>query len=118
MTVRYVKERRAFGKRLYDFQNTRFVLADLKTRIQAGWTLLDQCLLAHDAKSFTPDQAAMLKLYASELQGDVVDKCLQLLGGYGYMDEYPISRMYTDARVQRIYGGTSEIMKQIIGRSI
>lgn len=118
LTARYVKERRAFGKRLYDFQNTRFVLADLKTRIQAGWTLLDQCLLAHDAKSFTPDQAAMLKLYASELQGDVVDKCLQLFGGYGYMDEYPISRMYTDARVQRIYGGTSEIMKQIIGRSI
>lgn len=118
LTVDYVKERKAFGKRLYDFQNTKFVLADLKTRIQAGWTLLDQCLLAHEGGALTPDQAAMLKLYASELQGDVVDKCLQLFGGYGYMDEYPISRMYTDARVQRIYGGTSEIMKQVIARSI
>lgn len=117
-TVDYVKQRKAFGKRIHDFQNTKFVLADLKTRIQAGWTLLDQCLIAHENGLLTPDQAAMVKLYASELQGEVVDKCLQLFGGYGYMDEYPISRMYTDARVQRIYGGTSEIMKQVIARSI
>ena len=118
LTVDYVKERRAFGKRIFDFQNTKFVLAELKTRIQAGWTLLDQCLVALENGTLTPEQAAMVKLYASELQGEVVDRCLQLFGGYGYMDEYPISRMYTEARVQRIYGGTSEIMKQVIGRSI
>ena len=118
MTVDYVKERRAFGKRIFDFQNTKFVLADLKTRIQAGWTLLDQCLVALENGTLTSEQAAMVKLYASELQGEVVDSCLQFFGGYGYMDEYPISRMYTEARVQRIYGGTSEIMKQVIGRSI
>lgn len=118
LTVDYVKERRAFGKRIFDFQNTKFVLAELKTRIQAGWTLLDQCLVALENGTLNPEQAAMVKLYASELQGEVVDKCLQFFGGYGYMDEYPISRMYTEARVQRIYGGTSEIMKQVIGRSI
>ena len=118
ITVDYVKERKAFGRRVADFQNTRFVLAGLKTRLVAGWALLDQCIEAHEDSRLGTDEASMMKLYATELQAEVVDQCVQFHGGNGYMHEYAISRMYTEARIMRIYGGTSEIMKELISRNI
>lgn len=118
ITVAYVSDRKAFGKRIGDFQNTRFKLAEIKTDLTAGWAFLDQSLAKHIQKELTATDAAMLKLWTTNLQGRTVDECLQLHGGYGYMAEYEISRLYADARVQRIYGGTSEIMKEIIGREI
>lgn len=118
MTIEYTRDRKAFGKSILDFQNTRFQLADLKTRIQAGWAMLDAAIEAHVADELEVVDAAMVKLFTSELQGEVMDTCLQLHGGYGYMNEYPIARMFLDARVQRIYGGTSEIMRELIGRSL
>jgi alkylation response protein AidB-like acyl-CoA dehydrogenase len=118
ITVDYVLNRRAFGVRIADFQNTKFKLADLKTQIAVGWAYLDQSLVRHVRGELTADDAAMLKLWTTEMQGRVVDECLQLHGGYGYMHEYEISRLYADARIQRIYGGTSEIMREIIGRTI
>ena len=114
----YARERRAFDQRIVDFQTTRFTLADVKTELTVGRLYMDECVRRHVAKQFSAEDGAMAKLWASELQGRVVDRCLQVFGGYGYMDEFPISRFYTAARVQRIYGGTSEIMREIIGRGI
>jgi alkylation response protein AidB-like acyl-CoA dehydrogenase len=117
-TVDYTTTRKVFGQPVAAFQNTRFQLAELKTRLRAAWAFVDQCIMGHVAGSLSIQDAAMAKLLTTELQGDVVDRCLQLFGGYGYMQEYPISRMYLDARVSRIYGGTSEIMKELIGRDL
>ena len=117
-TVAYTGEREAFGAPILSFQNTRFTLADLKTRMRAAWAFIDQCLMHHVDGRLTVQDAAMAKLLTTELQGDVVDACLQFFGGYGYMQEYPISRMFLDARVSRIYGGTSEIMKELISREL
>lgn len=118
LTLEYVKDRKAFGKPILDFQNTRFALAEVKTEIEVGWAFLDKCIAAHMKGELDSSGASMAKLWTSELQGRVTDTCLQLHGGYGFMSEYPIAKMYTDARVQRIYGGTSEIMKEIIGRGL
>jgi len=118
ITLAYVKERQAFGKRIADFQNTRFKLAELATQIRVSKAYVDQCIQLLSENKLTTEEASMAKLYTSELQGKVVDECLQLFGGYGYMTEYRIAREFVDARAQRIYGGTSEIMKEIISRSL
>jgi len=118
LTLAYAKERTAFRKPIVDFQNTRFKLADIRTELEVAWAFLDKCIAAHSAGELTVPEVAMAKLWTTELQGRVIDACLQFFGGYGYMLEYPISKMYVDARVARIYGGTSEIMKEIIGRSL
>jgi alkylation response protein AidB-like acyl-CoA dehydrogenase len=117
-TVAYVKERTAFGQPIASFQNTKFELAACATETDAGRALLDRALLAHDAGALTAVDAAKLKIFSTELQGRVVDRCLQMFGGYGYMREYPIARMYADARVSRIYGGTTEVLKTIVARSL
>ncbi|MBQ0720921.1 MAG: acyl-CoA dehydrogenase family protein [Gammaproteobacteria bacterium] len=118
LTVEYTKEREAFGKPLFAQQNTAFSLADVATELAVGWAYLDQCLDKIVAGTLTPQEGAMAKLWTTEKEGKIVDTCLQFFGGYGYMREYPISRMYTDARVRRIYGGSSEIMKLFISRSL
>jgi alkylation response protein AidB-like acyl-CoA dehydrogenase len=118
ITLDYVRERQAFGKAIADFQNTRYTLAGLKTELAAGWAFLDECLAEHLQGRLSVTRAAMAKLWCTEMQGRVTDACVQLFGGYGYMDEYEISRLYTAARVQRIYGGTSEIMKELIARDL
>jgi acyl-CoA dehydrogenase len=118
LTIDYVKERKAFGKAILDFQNTQFRLAELKTEITIGRVFYNHCVERHIAGGLDPVTASMAKYWLSDLQGKVVDECLQLHGGYGYMNEYPIARMYRDARVQRIYGGTNEIMKLLIARSL
>jgi acyl-CoA dehydrogenase len=116
--VRFTADRTAFGKRILDFQNTRFTLAGLKARLQIGWAHLDWAIARHIAGRLTPVEASAAKLWHSEMQWDVCDAALQLHGGAGYMNEYPIARLWRDARVARIYGGTSEIMKELIGRSL
>jgi alkylation response protein AidB-like acyl-CoA dehydrogenase len=116
--VKFVKERKAFGKTVFDFQNTRFALADLKAKLQVGWAHLDVCLQKHMKGELDAYEGAAAKLFHTELQWEICDVALQLHGGAGYMNEYPIARLWRDARVQRIYGGTSEIMKELIGRSI
>jgi acyl-CoA dehydrogenase len=118
LTVDYVRERKAFGKAILDFQNTQFKLAELKTETTVGRVFYNNCVERHVNGGLDPVTASMAKYWLSDLQGKVVDECLQLFGGYGYMNEYPIARMYRDARVQRIYGGTNEIMKLLIGRSL
>jgi alkylation response protein AidB-like acyl-CoA dehydrogenase len=118
ITLDYVKERRAFGKPIGAFQNTRFVLAELRAELDSTQTFIDQCSMLYNASDLTAEDAAKCKLLASELEGRVVDACVQLHGGAGYMEEYRISRLYTDARVTRIFAGSSEIMKEIIGRSL
>ncbi len=117
-TIGYVKERQAFGQKIIDFQNTQFKLAELKTEITIGRVFYNDCVTRHLSGGLDPVTASMAKYWLSDLQGKVVDECLQLFGGYGYMNEYPIARMYRDARVQRIYGGTNEIMKLLIARSL
>ena len=117
-TVAYCRERRAFGQSIGSFQNTRFKLADLATELTVAESFVDRCVLAHNAGRLSAEEAAMAKLWCTELQGRAVDLGVQLHGGYGYMAEYPISRAYVDARVTRIYGGTSEVMREIIGRSL
>lgn len=117
-TVSYVRERRAFGELLSSFQNTRFELADVKTEIELNRALTEKCIDKYIDGTLTTEEASMVKLASSEMQGKVVDRCLQLFGGYGYMKEYPIARAYVDARVQRIYGGTSEVMKELIARGL
>jgi len=117
-TVTYVKERSAFGQPIGSFQNTRFVLAEVATEVEVAQAFVDKCVLALNAGTLTADDAAMAKWWCTELQKRTVDRCLQLFGGYGYMLEYPIARAYADARVTTIYGGTTEIMKEIIGRSL
>lgn len=117
-TIQYCNERKAFGRKIGSFQNSRFKLAEMKTEITIGRTFVDQCIEELNAKTLTAEKAAMAKYWITELQGKVVDQCLQLHGGYGYMREYAIARAFTDFRAQRIYGGTTEIMKEIIGRSM
>lgn len=117
-TVAFVKDRKAFGKPVFDFQNTRFTLADLKSKLQVGWAHIDWALARHLKKQLTPEEGAAAKLFHTELQWEVMDKCLQLHGGAGYMNEYPIARAWRGARVSRIYGGTNEIMKELIGRKL
>ena len=118
ITLDYVRDRNAFGKPIGSFQANRFALADLATEIQVARAYVDTCIAAHAEAELTAVEAASAKLWVTELQGRVMDRCVQLHGGYGYMEEYEIARMWRDARVTRIYGGTSEIMKEIVGRSL
>lgn len=117
-TVAFTKDRKAFAGVVFDFQNTRFVLADLKTKLQVGWAHLDWAIKRHLEGKLTNEEGAAAKLFHTELQWEVMDKCLQLHGGAGYMNEYPIARSWRAARVTRIFGGTNEIMKEVIGRSL
>jgi alkylation response protein AidB-like acyl-CoA dehydrogenase len=117
-TLAYCKEREAFGRPIGSFQNTRFMLAEMRTKVTVGRQFVDRCIELHDRGELPVDEAAMAKYWTTDLLGEVVDGCVQLFGGYGYMREYPIARAFVDARVQRIYGGTNEIMKEIIGRSM
>jgi alkylation response protein AidB-like acyl-CoA dehydrogenase len=117
-TLEYCKGREAFGRPIGSFQNSRFVLAEMATKIAVGQEFVDRCIVALDEQQLTVTDAAMAKYWMTDLLGEVVDACVQLHGGYGYMAEYPIARAFVDARVQRIYGGTNEIMKEIIGRSL
>ncbi len=118
ITTKYVKERMAFGKPLLDFQNTRFKLAECKTEAHIGRVFLDNCIERLMAHQLDTPTAAMAKYWLTDRQCAIVDECVQLHGGYGYMSEYPIARMWTDSRVQRIYAGTNEIMKELIARSL
>ncbi len=117
-TIQYCNERQAFGGPLTQFQNTRFKLAEAKTNTVAARAFFDTCLAAHLTGEMTVEMGAMAKYWLTDLQNRVIDDCLQLFGGYGYMTEYPIAEMWTDARVQRIYGGTNEIMKELIARGL
>ncbi|MEU7816687.1 acyl-CoA dehydrogenase family protein [Pseudonocardia sp. NPDC049154] len=117
-TLEYVKERKAFGQPIGSFQNSKFVLAEIATEIDLAWHYVDDCIRALNADDLTAVDASKAKYWCTELQGRVVDRCLQLHGGYGYMNEYPIAKAYADARITRIYGGTTEIMKEVIGRSL
>ena len=118
ITLEYCKERTAFGQPIGSFQNSRFKLAEMKTETEIARVYVDRCIEELNAGELSPEDAAMAKWWTSDLQKRVVDQCVQLHGGYGYMLEYPIARMYLDARVQSIYAGTNEIMKEIIGRSM
>lgn len=117
-TVHYVLDRKVFGKPLGTYQNTKFQLAASSTEVTAADSMLQHAVRELDAGELAVDDAARVKLFCSEMQGRVIDSCLQLFGGYGYMTEYPIARMYADARISRIYGGSSEIMKSIIAKSL
>ena len=118
LTLDYAKEREAFGRPIGSFQNSRFVLAEMRTKVEVGQAFVDQCVIALNEDRLGVDEAAMAKWWTTDMLGEVVDAGVQLHGGYGYMHEYPISRAYVDARVGRIYGGTNEIMKEIIGRTM
>jgi long-chain-acyl-CoA dehydrogenase len=118
MTTAYCQERTAFGKPIGTFQNSRFKLAEMKTEITIGQVFVDRCIMELNEGKLTTEQASMAKWWTTELQQRVVDQCVQLHGGYGYMLEYPIAKFYLDARVMSIYGGTNEIMKEIIGRTM
>ena len=118
LTVDYVLERKAFGQTIASFQNTRFKLAEVKTEIALNRAFYEQCAKQYADGELTADDAAMLKYAATEMQCKTIDDCLQLFGGYGYTVEYPISRFYADARIQRIYGGSSEIMRELVARSM
>jgi acyl-CoA dehydrogenase len=118
ITMDYIQERKAFGKAIAEFQNSRFRMADMRTEIDVAQAFIDQCVLEHNRNELGADNAAKAKLFTSELEGRVMDDCVQLHGGAGYMDEYPICRMYLNARVSRIYAGSSEVMREIIARSI
>ncbi len=114
----FVKERKAFGKTVFDFQNTRFTLADLAAKLQIGWAHIDWALARHLRHELTPEEASAAKLWHTDTQWQIIDAALQLHGGAGYMNEYPIARIWRDARVSRIFGGTNEIMKEVIGRGL
>jgi len=118
LTIDYVKEREAFGQKIIAFQNSQFVLAECKTEATIARVFLDHCVGRHIEGALDPATASMAKYWITDIQAKIIDRCLQLFGGYGYMDEYPISRMYRDARVMRIYAGTNEIMKLLIARSL
>ena len=118
ITMDYIKERHAFGRPIAAFQNSRFKMAEMRTALDVAQTFIDQCVVEHNAGRLSAEVAAEAKLHASEVEARVMDDCVQLHGGAGYMDEYRISRMYTDARISRIYAGSSEIMKEIIARGI
>ena len=117
-TMQYCKERTAFGQPIGSFQNSKFRLAEIATEVEIATQYLDQCVVALNAGKLSAEDAAMAKWWCTEMQKRTVDTCLQLHGGYGYMMEYPIARAYADARIQTIYGGTTEIMKEIIGRKL
>jgi len=117
-TVRYVNERRAFGQRIVEFQNTRFKLAEVATLVRVARTFVDSCIAQLVAGTLDTETAAMAKWWITDVQQQVMDECVQLHGGYGYMNEYLVCRMFADSRVQRIYGGTNEIMKELISRSL
>lgn len=117
-TLAYVKERKAFGKRILDFQNTQFKLAEVKTKLTVAKVFTDHCIGLHLKGQLDAATASMAKYWVTDIQGEVIDEMLQLFGGYGYMTEYPIAQLYKDARVQRIYGGTNEIMKLLIARTL
>jgi len=117
-TLDYVKERKAFGKRILDFQNTQFKLAEVKTKLTVAKAFVDRCIELHLAGKLDAATASMAKYWVTDIQGETIDEMLQLFGGYGYMTEYPIAQLYKDARVQRIYGGTNEIMKVLIARTL
>ena len=118
MTLAYVTERRAFGKPIGTFQNSRFVLAEIATELDVAQHYVDDCVRALNDGELTAVDAAKAKWWTTELQGRALDRCLQLHGGYGFMNEYPVARAYADARVTRIYGGTTEIMKEVVGRDL
>jgi acyl-CoA dehydrogenase len=118
LTIDYVKQRQAFGRKIVEFQNTQFVLAECKSEATIAKVFLDHCIERHVKGELDTVTASMAKYWLSDLVGKIIDRCLQLFGGYGYMDEYPISRLYRDARVMRIYAGTNEIMKLLIARSL
>jgi alkylation response protein AidB-like acyl-CoA dehydrogenase len=118
LTMQYVKERTAFGRPIGKFQNSRFLMAEMATELEIAEVFLDRCIMELVAGRLTADVAAMAKWWTTELQVRVVDRCVQLHGGYGYMTEYPIARLYADSRPQTIYGGTTEIMKELIGRGL
>jgi len=117
-TLAYVKERKAFGKRVIDFQNTQFKLAEIKTKLTVAKVFVDHCIGLHLKGQLDAATASMAKYWVTDIQGETIDEMLQLFGGYGYMTEYPIAQLYKDARVQRIYGGTNEIMKLLIARTM
>jgi acyl-CoA dehydrogenase len=118
ITMDYIKDRKAFGQTIADFQNSRFQMATMRTEIDVAQAFVDQCVIEHNEGTLSADDAAKAKLFTSEMEGRVVDDCVQLHGGAGYMDEYPICRMYLNARISRIYAGSSEVMREIIARSI
>jgi acyl-CoA dehydrogenase len=118
LAIEYVKQRQAFGKKIIEFQNTQFVLAECKSEATIGRVFHDHCIERYLDGALDTVTASMAKYWLTDLQGKVIDRCLQLFGGYGYMEEFPISRMYRDARVMRIYAGTNEIMKVVIARSL
>ncbi|NKB59684.1 MAG: acyl-CoA dehydrogenase [Alphaproteobacteria bacterium] len=118
ITMEYIQERRAFGRAIGTFQNSRFKMAEMRTKLDAAWAFVDHCAMEHMNGDLTAEMAAEAKLFVSELEGFVADECLQLHGGAGYMAEYEISRVFADARISRIYAGSSEIMKEIIGRKL
>ncbi len=117
-TLRYVKERQAFGTTIGSFQNTKFVLAEIVTEIDVAQAFVDNCVDLLNAGELSVEDAAKAKWWTTELQGRVIDRCLQLHGGYGYMTEYPVARAWADARVTRIYGGSTEIMKGVVSKSL
>ena len=118
LTIEYVKERKAFGKAIIEFQNTQFKLAELKSEATMAKAFVNHCVTQHLQGKLDTATASMAKYLLTDLQGKVMDQCLQMFGGYGYMNEYPIARMYRDARVQRIYGGTNEVMKILVSRTL
>jgi acyl-CoA dehydrogenase len=118
LTLEFILERKAFGRPIAAFQNSRFKMAEMRTRLDVAQTFVDQCVLLHEAGQLGADLAAEAKYHATEVESFVMDECVQLHGGAGYMNEYRISHMFTDARVSRIYAGSTEIMKEIIARSI
>ena len=118
ITLDYARERKVFGQSVADFQVNRFKFADMRTEIDVAQVFLDQCVMLHNEGNLSPDMAAQSKLVTSEILGRTVDECVQLHGGAGYMDEYRISRLYSDARIARIYAGSSEVMREIIARSM
>ena len=117
-TLAYTKERMAFGQSVAQFQHNKFLLAELSTQVQVSQVYVDRCIELHNAGALSAEQASAAKYHCTELQNRVVDRCLQLHGGYGYMTEYPIARAWADSRIQTIYGGTSEIMLEVVGRAI
>jgi acyl-CoA dehydrogenase len=118
LTIDYVRERKAFGQPIMAFQNTRFKLAEMKTKVEVTRSFINDCVAKLIDGSLDPATASMAKYWGSQVQNEVLDECVQLHGGYGYMMEYPITRLFADARVQKIYGGTNEIMKELIARSL
>ncbi len=117
-TIDYAKERKAFGQPIGAFQNTKFLLADLVTRVEVTQAYVDQAVMAHTEKKLTPIDAAKAKWWSAQVQNEVIDHCVQIYGGYGYMNEYRVARAWRDARVTKIWAGTNEIMKELIGRDL